>query len=191
MQHLQRGLLDVRHQLCALLRVAELRLGLAREVGILHADRDRADDTLAHVVAIDLLLRVVLVERLGEAFLERRQVRTALCRVLPVHKGVVFLREAVGVREDEFQRLGAIVERLVQFFELRLVGDEVAEAVLRDDLLAVQLQRESRVEVGIHLEPAHDMLFAELELLEDRRVRQEAHVGSRTLVRVLELAALL
>ena len=190
-EHLERGLLDVRHEVGAYLRVAELRLRLAREVRVLHADRDRADDSLADVVAVELRLRRVLVERLREALLERGEVRAALRRVLAVDERVVLLREAVGVREHELKRLGAVVERRVELLELRLVGDQVRKPVLRHDPLPVQDEREARVEVRVHLEAAHHVLLAEAELLEYRRVRQEAHERAAALSRVLELAALL
>ena len=181
-------LLDARDEIGADLGRTELGLGLPLEGGLLHPDRDRAHDALAHVVAVELLLRV-FVERLGEPFLERREVRAALGRVLAVHEGVVLLGEAVGVGEHELQRLRAEMERLVELLELRLVRDQILESLVRADAFAVQHQRQSGVEVGVHLEAAHHVILAELEVLEDRRVRQEAHEGTSTLVRILQLAA--
>ena len=83
------------------------------------------------------------------------------------------------------------MERLVDLLELRLVRDEVREALVAHDALAVEVEREPGVQVGVHLEAPHHVLLAEAELLEDRAVRQELDERAVALVRVLALAALL
>ena len=71
------------------------------------------------------------------------------------------------------------------------VGDKVAKAVLRHEFLPIKLKGKPGIEVCVHLETTHDVLFTELELLEDCRIGQEANESAGSLVRVLELAALL
>ena len=93
--------------------------------------------------------------------------------------------------EDELERLGAEVEGLVDLLELRLVLDEVGKAFVRDDLRAVEVEREAGVEIGVHLEAAHHVVFAEAELPEDRGVGKELHERAVALARVLALAAVL
>ena len=168
----------------------ELDLRLPFEDGVHDPHRHRAEKAVANVVAVELLLRVVVVERLGERLLERREVRAAVGRVLAVDERVVFLAEAVGVREDYLERLRLHVERLVELLELRLVGDEVGKPAVGADLLAVQDDGEPRVHVAVHLHAPEDVLLAHLELLQHLEVGLVADVGSRMLVG-LELAALL
>ena len=190
-EHLLDGLLHLRHELAAELAVAEFRLRLPVEHGILHADRDAAEEALAHVVAVELLLGVVVVDRLGERLLEGGEVGAALGGVLSVDERVVLLGEAVRVGEDDLHHLRAVVERLVELLELRLVGDEVGEAGGGLDLLAVEVDREAGVHVAVHLHAALDVLFPHLELAEDVRVRHVAHVGAVPHARLLALPALL
>ena len=181
-QHLDDHALDLGDQVGADLGVAEPVLGLRFEDRILEADGDGPDDPLADIVAVELLLAEV-VDGLQQALLEGRQVRAAVVRELAVDERVVLLAEAVGVREDEFEGLGPVVERGVELLELGLVADQVEQPLLRDELLAVDLQRQAGVEVGVHPHAAGDVLFAELELLEDLRVGREAHEGAVALRR--------
>jgi ABC-type thiamine transport system ATPase subunit len=90
------------HQVGADLGVAQLVLGLRLEDRILEADRHRAQDALAHVVAVVLALGE-LVDGLEHALAEGAQVRAAVVRELAVDEGVVLLAEAVGVGEGEFR----------------------------------------------------------------------------------------
>ena len=168
----------------------ELDLRLPFEDGVHDPHRHRAEKPVAYVVAVELLLRVEVVERLGERLLERREVSATVGRVLAVHERVVLLSEAVGVREDYLERLRLHVERLVELLELRLVGDEVGKPAVGAYLLAVQDYRQPRVHVAVHLHAPEDVLLAHLELLQHLEVGLVADVCSRMLVG-LELAALL
>ena len=168
----------------------ELDLRLSFEDRVHDPHRHRAEKAVANVITVELLLRVVVVERLGERLLERREVRAAIGRVLAVDERVVFLAEAIGVREDYLERLRLHVERLVELLELRLVSDEVREPAVGADLLAVQDNRQPRVHVAVHLHAPEDVFLAHLELLQHLEVGLVADVCSRVLVG-LELAALL
>jgi len=109
--------------------------------------------------------------------------RAAVVGELAVDEGVVLFAEAVSVREDQLQRLRAVMERLVQLFKLSLVVDQVQQAVLGDDLGTVQFQGQSGVEIGVHAQAAQHVLLAELKLFEDVGVGREAHVGAVALRR--------
>ncbi|OQA29019.1 MAG: hypothetical protein BWY57_03401 [Betaproteobacteria bacterium ADurb.Bin341] len=109
--------------------------------------------------------------------------RAAVVGELTVDEGVVLFAEAVGVREDQLQRFRAVMERLVQLFKLRLVVDQVQQAVLGDDLGTVQFQGQSGVEIGVHAQAAQYVFLAELKLFEDVGVGREAHIGAVALRR--------
>ena len=96
------------------------------------------------------------------------------------------------MREDDFKLvvLGAVVERLVELLELRVVGDEVGKPVFGDDGFAVEPYRKARVEIRVHLEAARDEFFAEAEILEYGGVGLELHERAVRLWR-LERRALL
>ena len=102
---------DVLHlldQVPADLGVAELVLGLRLEYRVLQPDRQSADEPLAHIVAVVLLLREI-VDRLQDALAEGAQVRAAVTRVLAVDERVMRFVEALGVREREFKRFLAVI----------------------------------------------------------------------------------
>ena len=99
------GLLHLGHEVGAYVVHHELDLRLALEDGIHYPQADRAYESVANVVAIELLFGVVVVQRLGERLLERRQVSAAVGGVLPVYERVVLLSEPVGVGEDDLKIL--------------------------------------------------------------------------------------
>ena len=108
--------------------------------------------------------------------------RAAVAGVLAVHEREVVLAEAVRVREADLEVLLAVVDRLVDLLELRLVGHQVQQAVVGAEGLAVEVDREAGVEVGGEADAALDELRPELVSLEDRRVGGELHVGAVSLV---------
>ena len=108
--------------------------------------------------------------------------RAAVAGVLAVHEREVVLAEAVRVREADLEVLLAVVDRLVDLLELRLVGHQVQQAVVGAEGLAVEVDREAGVEVGGEADAALDELRPELVSLEDRRVGGELHVGAVALV---------
>ena len=182
--------LDVRHQVCTDFRRTELSLRLSLERRLLHSYGDRPDNAFTDIIAIKTLLRE-LVQRLREAFLEGGKVRSTLCRVLSVNEGIIFLRKTIRMRKHELQRLGPEMERRVYLLELSLIRDEILEPLLRTNALPVEHYGQTGIQVGVHLQATHHMLFAEPVVLEDRRIRQEAHIRTIALVRILELSALL
>ena len=96
--------------------------------------------------------------------------RAAVGRILSVDEGMVLLAETVRMRKDDLQRLRLQVERRVELLELRLVRNKVGKALVGANGLSVQIDRETRIDVAVHLHAAQHVLFAHFEVLQDLRI---------------------
>ena len=112
----------------------------------------------------------------------------AVGRVLPVDEREILLAEAVGMRKGQFQRLVAEMQGRVLLLVVALVVDEVQQPALRGEDLAVVVDGECGIQVGVEAQPAADVLLVERVALEDLRVRRELHECP---VQLLRAAALL
>ena len=185
-QQICHGLTHLRHQTAADLGVAEFVLRLRFEDRLSQPDRDGADDAVAHILAVELLLRV-LVDCLEEPLAESAEVCATGRRVLPIHERVVGLGVAHRVGEGEFERLVAKVQRWVDRVAIDVFPDEIEQAGLGEEARAVVVDREARVEVGVQPDSPLDVLFIEARLAEDLGVGRKA--DDRPVGLVFRLAA--
>jgi hypothetical protein len=161
---------------------AELGLGLRLEDGLLHADDDGGVDRLADVGGVVVLLEVV-AEGLDEGLAEGREVRAAHGGVLAVDEGPVFLAVVFAVGDGDLDVLALEVDDRVERLAGEFLGEEVLEAVLRLEGLAVEREREAAVEEGVVPEHVLDELGAELEVgAEELLVGRELDDGAGALV---------
>src|SRR5438876_1887001 len=192
-------------------RVAELRLGLALELGVLHLDVQHRGQALPHVVAGErellLLEESVLlrpfVDRAGQGGAEPGEVGAALVRVDVVDEaeGVVVVTVVVldraldldslplGLERDRFrvQRLAVAEQVLHELGEPALVD----ERLFLQRALALVLERdgEALVQEGELAQPGGEGGVVEPSLREDRGVRLEpdGRAGALRLADHLEL----
>ena len=163
--------------------VAQLGLGLALELRLLHLHRNHGREPLAEVVAVDVELQLgeharilgVFLERTRERPAEAGQVRTALDRVDVVHIRVHVLREGVVVLHGHLDRdavlFGVEVDDLLDDRRAARgveVLDELLEALLRVEVVLVRLAFLVRTLV---VEIQADALVQERELARRRLAR--------------------
>ena len=183
------------------LRVPELRLGLPLELRLRDLHRDDRGEPLADVVPAEALLQVlgqvvlggVEIDRARERRAETREVRPALVGVDVVGERVEGLRIAVVPLQGDLGfdavLLAAHVDRLV--VDHRLVRVEVLhervdaalvlELVVLPLALVLERDRHPGVEEGQFAQPLGQRVVAEIERLEDRRVRKEGDLGAAPL----------
>ena len=135
----------------------QLDLGLRLEHGVGDLDRDGGDDRRADVRRIVILV-VELLDRFGDRLAEGRLVRTALRGVLPVDERVVALAVARPVRDGHLDVVAREVDRRIERRVGHLLVQQVQQTVLRDVGLAVELEGQAEVEVGVVLHHLLDVL---------------------------------
>jgi hypothetical protein len=102
------------------------------------------------------------------------EVRAAHRGVLAVDERVVFLAVVRAVREGDLDVLALEVDDRVERLAAEVLLEQVLQAVLGLERLAVEGEREAAVEEGVVPEHVLDELGAELEVLaEERLVRRE------------------
>jgi hypothetical protein len=107
-------------------------------------------------------------------------VRAALGRVLAVDEGVVFLAALRGVGEGDLDVLALEVDRIVERLALHFLAQQVEQAVLRFELLAVEIDRQPGVQVRVVAAHPLDRRVLELRLRgEDRAVDLEGQPRAR------------
>ena len=148
---------------------AELGLGLRFEDRLLHADDDGGVDRLADVGGVEVLLEMI-ADRLDERLAERGEVRAAHRGVLAVDEGPVFLAVVVAVGERDLDVLALEVDDRVERLAAEFLGEEILQAVLGLERLAVEREREAAVEEGVVPQHVLDELGAELEVLAEERL---------------------
>ena len=114
----------------------------------------------------------------------------ALCGVLAVDEGVIFLAVLVGMGESYFDVLALEVDDVVEALAGHVVLQQVLQAVAREDALSVVDEGQSRVEVGVVAQQVLHELVLEAEADEQRVVRLEVDVGAGFLRGVLGDVAL-
>ncbi len=107
----------------------------------------------------------------------------------PLTKRVVGLAVGVGVGEGELEALDAFVhERVERLLAAHLVREQIGEAALRDEALALVLERQAGVQEGVVAQPVGDELFVPGEAAEDLGVGFEGDFGA--VARLVVLAVL-
>ena len=101
---------------------------------------------------------VELLDRFGDRLAEGRLVRTALRGVLPVDERVVALAVARPVRDGHLDVVAREVDRRIERRVGHLLVQQVQQTVLRDVGLAVELEGQAEVEVGVVLHHLLDVL---------------------------------
>ena len=178
---MQQLLAHAADQLGADLRVAQLVFRLRLEHRVLQPDRHRADHALAHVVAVELAV-AILVHRLEQALAERAQVRAAVAGELAVDEGIKRLAVArIAVGETKLQRLAGVMQRRVNWLAAvagEVFHHQIHQAVARLERLRlrareIQNQFQPGVEIAVMPQPALDVFQLVFAVLEDFRVRLE------------------
>ena len=82
-------------------RGTEFGLGLSFKLGFFHIDGNGGNNTVADV-GIFLVLVVELLDGAGNMFFKRTLVRSTLCGMLAVDKGIVFLAVLIRMRKGYF-----------------------------------------------------------------------------------------
>src|SRR5579862_5326441 len=173
--------------------VAELRLGLSLELGVLQSYRHDGGEPLADVLPVEVLL--LLLQLVARACVAVHDVREGLFEPLLVH-ATLDRGDTVRKRVDALVEAGVPLERdlhlLVGLGHL-VRGDLAEQGLLRgvevphvvDDAAAVaegllllavrtlvhEANLEAFVQEGHHLQTLRDRLRAEFHLFEDRAVR--------------------
>ena len=140
---------------------AELGFRLRLEHRLDDAHADRRLDAGADVGGVVLFL-VKPADHLDERLAEGGEVGAALRGVLAVDEGIVFLAALGGVGEGDLDVLADEVDRRIERLVFHFLAQQVQQAVLRAEFLAVENDRERRVQVGII--PAHLLDEGLLEL---------------------------
>src|SRR5690606_34415105 len=170
---------------------AEFRFGLGLEHGFLHADRHRGHDRLADVGGVVVLLEEI-AHRADDTLAEGGEVRAAHRRVLAVDEGVVLLAVVAAVGHRDLDVLRLEVYDRVQRLTGQFLREQVFEALLRFEGLAVERQREPAVEVRVVPQHVLDEVGAELEIgAEELLVGGKLDVGAVLLVARLNAMVLL
>ena len=133
-------------------RRAELGLRLRLEHRLDDAHADRRLDPRPDVRWVILLL-VESANHLHQRLPECRKVRPALRGVLPVYERIVVLAALLAVGERDLDVLPHQMDRRIQRLALHLLAQQIQQAVLRPEFLAVENDRQAGIQVGII--PAH------------------------------------
>ena len=129
------------------LRTAELDLCLRLEDGLLHIDGDGCHESVADVAI--LVLAKELLNGAGNVLLEGALVGTALCGVLTIDEGMVFLTILVGMGEGYLDVLTLHVYDGIEAIGCHVVGEQILQTVTTGYAPAVVHDDEPLVEVGV------------------------------------------
>ena len=152
-------------------RAAELCLCLGFKHRFLDSDGNRCNNAVADIRRIEILFEVV-ADAFDKTFAEGLLVRSALGRVLTVHKAEVMFAVLVAMREGDFDILclqmgNRVTERVVY-----TTFQQVKKPFFACVDLAVHHERKARVQIGV----VPDFFFhvgrkIAVVLVENRRVR--------------------
>ena len=138
---------------------------LRLEYRLYHLDADGRHHAVAYVVVLKILV-VEFLDGARQCFAEGRLVSSSLRGMLPVDKRVELFAILRSVRQHHLDigvlKVNERVKRLVG----HVVVNEVGKAVSGTILLAVVHDGQSRVEVRIVLDHRLDVVFVEIEVLE-------------------------
>ena len=161
---------------------AEFDFRLRLEDGFFDIDGDSTHDTVTDVGQF-----LVLVEELFDGATDRfavcRLVRSALDGILAVDEGVVFVAGLVGVGECYFDVFAGDMDDGIERFGGHSLGEQVVEAVLGDEFLAVIYEREAGVQVrvvakhGLYILVAEGIVVEQFLVVIGRELNHRAALG--------------
>ena len=132
--------------------------GLRVESGLLDIDTDRRNDRSTHVRRIVILL-VELLNDLGNRLAQRRLMRTAAEGVLTIHERIICFAVACAVRNRHLDILTFEVDNGVERLLARhILGQQIQQTILRVIRRAVELDRQSLIQVGVVAQTLLDVL---------------------------------
>ena len=117
-------------------------------------------------IAIFLILAKELFDGAGNSFTKGYLMGTTLDGVLTIDEGVVLLARLVGMGERNLNILAFEVNDRVERIYRHIVGQEVEKTILGGIFVAVVIECESSIEVGIVAHHGLDELIAEVVVLE-------------------------
>ena len=153
---------------------------------MLHANRGL--DAGADVGGV-VLFFVETADHLHQRLAERGEVGAALRGVLAVDEGIIFLAALGGVGEGDLDVLADEVDRRIERLVFHFLAQQVQQAVLRAELLAVEVDGERRIQIGII--PAHLLDEGLLEFRLGRENRAVEFEGEPRAVRAVVAARVL
>ena len=136
-----------RHARLDLLRT-ELDLGLRLEDRVGDLDRNGGDNRRADVRGVVILV-VELLDGLGDGLAERRLMRAALRGVLAVDEREVALAVTRAVGDRHFDVVARKVDRRIERLLGHVFVQQVQQAVFRDVAAAVEIERQTQIQVGV------------------------------------------
>ena len=139
-----------------------------------------------------VVLLVEIAEHLDDRFAERLLVGAAHRGVLAVDERVVLLAVVRTMGERDFEVVPLQMNDRIEDVTAERLLEQVPEAVLGAERLAVEREGESAVEEGVFPEEILDVFGAEREVgAEQRLVRRELHDGAVALGGACDLVILL
>jgi hypothetical protein len=124
MQQIYHNVPDTSHQSSAQFSIAQLILGLRLKYRLFQADGNCPQNAFTDIISAELAL-IKLVNVFKYPLTKCTEVSAAVRGILTVNKGVILLAETVGVSESKIQRLIAIMQRRIDFFEQAFFFDQV------------------------------------------------------------------
>ena len=141
-------------------------------------DADRSNDALANVCDIEVLL-VKISECFHYGLPEGRLVRPSLSGMLSVYKTVILIvLRFFGVRQCDLDVLSSQMDGLVHGGLINLIGQEILQPILREELLSVEQNGETRIEVHIVPEHALNIFIHKFIVAEYLPVRNKGYLSS-------------
>ena len=157
---------------------AKLGLSLRLKNRFNYLNADRPNHALANVCRIVVLIEVV-AQNSHQGLAEGAMMGTALGGVLAVDKGIVLLALAsLRMGKSHFDVFAAQVNNLVHYLTAQVVGQKILEAVLGIILLAVEVNREARIQVDIIPNHPLDVLHLKAVVAKNGRVGRKHHLGT-------------
>ena len=156
---------------------SELGFSLRLKNRLLHFDRNRRGDASADVRCI-VILSEEIPDNANVSLTEGGLVGTALRRVLAVDKTLVVLPVGICMRDGHFNIFIDKVNNGITRIFVQVVGQQVFQAVFRLELLAVQIQGEGGVQVGVVPQQPLDVFHAVAVRLEYVPIGPEGNHGT-------------
>ena len=117
--------------------------------------------------------------------------RPAVKRILPVDKGVVLLTVLGGVRDRHLDVVSLQMDDGIERCGCHIILQEIEEAITGDEAGAIEVNRQTRLEVGIHPDHTVDELLLVAVVAEDVRIGVVVDEGAIVLTRCGHYVALL
>ena len=127
---------------------AELGLGLALKHRFFHIEGNGCHDTITDIRKL-LVLIIEFFDGTGNVLLQSTLMRTALCGMLPIDKGIVFLAILVSMGKGNLDVIALQVYYVIKAFGSHVILQKVFQTMARKDALTIVYKREPGVEICV------------------------------------------